>query len=262
MEPMLLEDFKYKEEPRSLLNLLQFFERNKVTPNKNDILAGLVYILMLECGFVPVEHKDSCEDYNFNYQRVLRFSKQLPNNWKKGNVYSYSFILPPFAIYECKVACVMMADDILVNCIVKGVEDGHFNTILDPLTYFISSNINVKSAKLQNLRYLSKLVKNEVCYSAKQAILWKNGIIINCFEELPPEIMLLIMSYLKIEDLVHLGQTNSFFYNLMRTPKLWIDRLRIDFQKNLPVHTYEQLRDYYKHSLYIKNHRNKYKKFL
>lgn len=255
---MLLEDFKNKEEPRSLLNLFEYFERNKVTPNKNDILAGLVYILMLESGFVPLEHKDRCEDYNFDYQRVLRFSNQLPNDWKKGNVYSYSLVLPPFAIYECKVACVTVAEDILVNCMVNNIEVGHFNTILDPLTYFLSSNTDVRSDKLQNLRCLSRLVKDEVCYPAKQAILYKNFIIASCFEELPPEIMLLIMSYLKIEDLVHLGQTSTCFYNLMRTPKLWVDRLRIDFQKNLPVHTYEQLRDYYKHSLDIKNCTNRH----
>lgn len=253
MEPMLLEDFKCKEEPRSLLNLFEYFESNKLAPNKNDILAGLVYILMVESGFVPLDHKDSCDDYNFNYRRVLRFSKQLPNNWKKANVYSYSFVLPPFTLYECKVACIVVADDILVNCVVKGIEDGHFNAILDPLAYFTSSNTCIRRDKLQNLRYLSRLVKNEVFFPAKQAILRKNFIIANCLEELPPEIMLLIMSYLKIEDLVHLGQTNSFFYNLMRTPKLWMDRLRIDFQKNLPIHTYEQLRDYYKHSLNIKN---------
>ncbi|KAJ8965434.1 hypothetical protein NQ314_004141 [Rhamnusium bicolor] len=72
-------------------------KKNKISPIRNDILVGLVYILMLESGFVPIEQKDSCDDYSFNYQRVLKFSKaRLLKNWKRDKLYCFSFVLAPF----------------------------------------------------------------------------------------------------------------------------------------------------------------------
>ncbi|KAJ8984795.1 hypothetical protein NQ317_003709 [Molorchus minor] len=168
MEPLLLEDFKYNDEPKSLSNLLEFFEKNKISP-----------------------------------------------------------------IYECSLACIPAADDILVNCVVKGVENGHYNTIIDPLTYFSSSSTCIRLNKLQNLNHLSRVVKDSVCYPAKQVILRNNGEIVDCLEQLPPEIVLFIMCYLNIKDLVRFGQTNSFFYKLMQTPKLWMRRIKIDLGEHV-----------------------------
>ncbi|KAJ8940475.1 hypothetical protein NQ318_010808 [Aromia moschata] len=161
---------KYNEEPRSLSNLLEFFEKSNLPANKTDLLVGLVYILMLESGFVPIEQRYSCEECSFNYQRLLMFSRQLPKNWKRDSLYTFSFVLPPFQVYECSLAFVLAADDLLVNCVVKGVESGHFNTILDPLFYFTSSTTQVSTHKLQNLNQLSRAVKNSVCYPAKQIL--------------------------------------------------------------------------------------------
>ncbi|KAJ8926281.1 hypothetical protein NQ314_021364 [Rhamnusium bicolor] len=49
----------------------------------NRYLAGLVYTLTFESGFLAYRTKDSCDDYSFNYQRVLKFSKRLPKTGKE-----------------------------------------------------------------------------------------------------------------------------------------------------------------------------------
>ncbi|KAJ8965435.1 hypothetical protein NQ314_004142 [Rhamnusium bicolor] len=64
----------------------------------------------------------------------------------------------------------------------------------------------------------------------------------HCFDQLLPEIVLLIMSYLKIQDLIHMGQVNSFLYELMKTPKALDCCLKVDFKLKYDMHSYEELK--------------------
>lgn len=262
MEPILLEDFSSGAIPKTVRNLLHILEQNNST-SSTDLLVGLTYVLFLESGFVPVEKKEECEDgWAFDYQRLQRLSKYLPKNWKSLNVYNFIFILPPFWDQKTKVTCFLLGDDLIINCITKEVENGEYTVCLDPLLYFSGSVYNVSSKHLQNLDHLSRIVKNDICYRAKQDILHQNGVITECFEALPPEILIYVARNLPIRDLIHFGCVNKYFNKIMKTPQLWLHRLRHDFKKmdtiGCNATSYEVVRDVYKNSFTVSRHVHRY----
>lgn len=256
MEPILIEDFKYNEVPETMKNVLSYLKNLDPSSSRNDILICLVYILFLETGFVPKEDYDESNVllHSFNYQNVKKFSMKLPIGWKHHNMYSFSFVLPPFPQHELQVVCVVAAGDVLVNCIVNEIDNAQFTICLDPLLYFSSSRCDINSYNLQNVRHLSKNVKDILSYQAKQVILHQNGVVSECFEQLPPEIVLLIMSYLDVKSLIYLGQVNSVCNTVMKTPKLWLRLLLKDYGLSMMKEsmlkmknaTYEIVRNCYK----------------
>lgn len=256
MEPILVEDYKNNEVPESMKNILQDLKNLDPSSSKNDILICLIYLLFLETGFVPKEYydEDSLLSYKFNYPNVKKLSQKLPVGWKHHNMYSFSFILPPFPQQEVQVVCIFAAGDVLVNCIVNEIEDAQFTLCLDPLLYFSSSRCDIKSFHLQNVQHLSRNIKDNIANQAKQGILLKNEVISQCFAELPPEILLLIMNHLDVKSLVYLGQVNSVCNTLMKTPRLWIRLLLKDYPVSVGQETlmtiknatYETIRNIYK----------------
>ncbi|KAG5900197.1 hypothetical protein JTB14_008080 [Gonioctena quinquepunctata] len=172
MEPIFLDDFQHGEQPKTLKNVLSYMEERTPNASENDILVGLIYILMLETGFEPLNtSRQSGGDFNFNISTALKHSTQLPRNWKSEGFYKLFFTLPCFEIHECMIVCCCLEEDLLVNCVVKEVENGHFFTCLDSLTYFSSSTNDLKNLHLQNTRDFSTKVKQDICYPAKQCIL-------------------------------------------------------------------------------------------
>lgn len=262
MEPILLEDFSSEEKPKTFTNLLHVLEQDNST-SSTDLLVGLTYVLFLESGFVPIEKKEECEDgWAFDYQRLQRLSKYLPKNWKTASVYSFVLILPPFWDQKTKVTCFLLGDDLIINCITKEVENGEYTVCLDPLLYFSGSAHNLSSKHLQNLNHLSRVVKNDICYRAKQDILHQNNVITECFEALPPEILSFIARKFTIKDLIRFGIVNKYFNKIMKTPNLWLYRLRQDFKggeileetnRLQALQSYEVIRDFYK-AMFLTNH--------
>lgn len=254
METILVEDYKNNEVPQTMRNILTYLKNVDPTSSRNDILVCLIYVLFLESGFIPKEYDQSnIISHSFSYKNVKKFSLQLPVGWKKHNMYSFSFILPPFPQQEVILACIISAGDVLVNCIVTGIEEAQYTLCLDPLLYFSSSHCDVNSFNLQNMRHLSWNIKEYISYHAKQAILHQNSVVAECFEQLPPEIVLQIMTHLDFKHLIHFGQVNSMCNTIMKTPKLWINLLVKDFHLYMTKEvlsvkhaTYENLRNIYK----------------
>lgn len=264
MEPLLVEDYKHNEVPESVRNVLDYLRNLDPNSSKNDILICLIYLLFLESNFVPTEdyNEHNSLSNSFNYSNVKMFSKKLPVGWKNHHMYSFSFILPPFPQQEVQVVCIITAGDVLVNCIVNDIEEAQFTLCLDPLLYFSSSRCDINSYTLQNVRHLSKNVKDTLSYRTKQVIFHHNDVVSECFEELPPEIVLLIMSFLDVKSLLHLGQVNSVCNTVMKTPRLWIRLLLRDYPLSvaretlMPLKhaTYENIRNIYKKQ-YLTKHR-------
>lgn len=256
-EPILLEDYKYNAMPQTMKNILTYLKNFDPNSGINDIMISLIYILFLETGFVPREDYVECSSYSaFNYSTVKRLSLKLPKSWKSNNnLYNFIFILPLFPHQEVHLSCVVAAEDVLVNCVVNQIESDQFTTYLDPLLYFSSSQCNINSFYLQNIKHLSYIIKDSVSYNAKQVILRHNGVILECFEQLPPEILFKIMINLKIRSLISFSQVNRLCFNLMKTPQLWIKLLWKDYPQYMEKEhskiqtahiSYEEIRDIYK----------------
>lgn len=257
MEPILVEDYKISEESQSIKNILNYLKGIDPNSSRNEILMGLIYILCLETGFVPKEEYDenTMLSHNFNYQNIKTFSLKLPLGWKINNVYNFSFILPPFTQHEMQITAVFISADIVINCVVNEIEEAQFTICLDPLLYFSSSCCDINSYHLQNIKHLSKNIKDSLSYSAKQAILHQNGIISECFEQLPPEIVLEIMKLLDVKSLISLSQVNSMCHRIMKSPILWLRLLYKDYNmlfrkekagSELKPVVYEHVRNAYK----------------
>lgn len=265
MEPILVEDYKYNMVPTTVNNILMYLKNLDPTSNNNDVLVCLIYILFLENGFVPTEDYDGSNiaTYSFNYQCVKEFSKKLPVGWKKHNMYNFSFVLPPFPQSEIQIVCISSSDDFLINCIINDIEEALYTICLDPLLYFANFRCDINNLNLQNIRHLSKSIKDTISNQAKQAILHKYGVFSECFDQLPPELVLLIMTYLDVKSLICLGQANKLCNRMMKTQKLWIRLLIKDYPSIMTRETisrlkrvkYEQLQLLYKnYFLHRKKH--------
>lgn len=194
LKSVFLDDYNGNgEPPTSLTNLFEYFNEIGIVPTHFDIICGLVYILMLETGFVPADYKlHENETYCFNYSRLVALSKQLSYTRDK-NVYTFNFYIPPFTDCNTKVVCIETNEDIIVNGFVNGK---CFSIILDPLLYFISSNVtNLSVWKLQNLQHLSRNAKDGICFKAKCVILTVKHVPFNCLADLPNEIIRKINCY-------------------------------------------------------------------
>ncbi|XP_066247972.1 uncharacterized protein [Euwallacea similis] len=211
LRPILIEDYKYEESPESLQNLMQFIEANSPYASRVNILVGLIFLLMVETGFVPSDNTCSCLPFEFNYKNVMALSKNLPQQVLSSNTnYSLRLILPNLQMFEVKLLIVIVSDDLVVNCFVKGIESGCYTILLDSLKY-LPSNTNMKKVKFQHLDQLSRLFKEEIAFPAKCSILKQNGIALPCLEDLPSEIILIIMKKLSLMDLGTFGKVNYKF---------------------------------------------------
>ncbi|KAK9877081.1 hypothetical protein WA026_016106 [Henosepilachna vigintioctopunctata] len=231
MEPLQLEDFQKDKIPITLENLIKSFEMKEVVPSKNDFLVGCIYIFMLEYGFIPIEKKNDYNDCGFCYKRIKELSSFSGWNKFKENSYSLSFTLPPHHLYVCKILCVKTGDDLIVNAFVKNIEEVQYTCMLDILTYFTdSSHADAHLSKLQNLKILSNLFKNQIAFPVKNAILHANEIRHPCFEDLPIEIILYILKYFHGIDVMRVTAVSKKFHALREDVKFWENLISRDFK--------------------------------
>lgn len=262
--PILVEDCTYKAEPQSVKNIVRFLKDLDPHSTRNDLLICLIYVLFLETGLIPKGFYDDkfVLSSGFNIHNVKKLTLKLPVGWKNHKLYKLGFILPVYPEQEISVVCVLSAGDIVVNCIVNEIDGAQYTVCLDPLLYFSTSNCDVSNFHLQNVKHLSRTIKSTVCYPIKQAILRYNDVVAECFESLPPEIVMQIMWWLDIRSLIQLGQVNSVCNNVMKTPKLWRHLLIKDFPVAVSIHvqtsnwkqsSYEKLRGIYLRFYFKKN---------
>lgn len=244
MEPMLLEDYKHGHMPQTLKNLMDFYQENNLSPDKNDIIVGLLHILMLESGFIHKDCEEKVDDYDFNYQRLLRLSKNLPTNWKRTNSYQMDFILTCTPDLLCTIISIPISDDLLINCTVKDI--GSYSLLIDPLMYYISSKIKLGKCMFQNLDHLSRNFKNSIAYPAKIAIGEFSGGISACIKSLPYELLVKIMSYLTISEVLTFARTCRSVCVAAQDSTLWVKLLDRDYRKRNIIKTADELKFLYR----------------
>ncbi|XP_044753332.1 F-box only protein 7-like [Coccinella septempunctata] len=246
MEPLLLEDFHRSNIPTNLIKLMKVFEEQGIKPSKSDFLVGCIYVLMLEYGFIPQEKENAYNESEFCYKRI---EELIPvHGWKKCDEINYnlSFILVPYQLYVCKISCIKMGDDLVINAFVRNIEDAHCTVMLDILTYYTDGvNMEADVKRMQNLRAMSALFKDQIAYPIKHAILRTVGHRHACLEDLPLEIIYYIFKYIHGTDIVRLTTTCKRFYVLRQEAKLWEYLLKRDFNICMKKDDYKELFEKY-----------------
>lgn len=229
MEPILLEDSQRSNVSTNLMNLMKVFEEQEIKPSKSDFLVGCVYIFMLECGFIPKEKANTYSDSEFSYRRIKELIPDF--RWKKANenTYCLSFILEPYQLYVCEVLCIKTGDDLVINAIVRNIENAYSSIMLDILSFYTDgANQNANLKNIQNLRLMSTLFKEQIAFPIKHAILRIVEHRHPSLEDLPPEIILEILQYLPGMDIVRLTSTCKRFYIIRQEVRLWEHLLERD----------------------------------
>lgn len=246
MEPLLLEEFQRSKIPTHINNLMNVFEVQGLKPSKSDFLVGCIYICMLEYGFIPQEKENTYSDSDFSYKRIKELVSE--QYWKKTdeNTYNLSFILAPHHLYVCKVFCIKMGDDLVVNVFVRNIEDANYTVMLDVLSYYIDGmNQNFDIKKVQNLKGMSRLIKNQIAFPVKNAILHATGQRHPCLEDLPFEIIHYIFQYIHGVDIVRLSSTCKRFYAIKQKAELWEYLLKRDYNICMKKDDYKELFEKY-----------------
>lgn len=198
----MLEDYKEDNIPRSLQNLFNYFKQEDVTLDKNDIAVIFIYILMLESGFVTpdflLSHETSTHTCDFHYKRLLLLTERMPKDWKKSKTsYRLSFVLMSCPVNICSVTCILVSDELIVNCCVSNVYSSanHFSILLDPSLYIVNyGNYGVKRI-FQNLKDLSVKFKNSISHPCKMLVLDRGPFRAATLMSLPPELLCYILKY-------------------------------------------------------------------
>ncbi|CAG9760941.1 unnamed protein product [Ceutorhynchus assimilis] len=212
----LLEEYKPDACPESLQNLLTCLENHAHEVPGLDTLAGLIFLIMAESGFVPIDYNGPDKSYDFHYNRMMTISKNPRIRWSSdGIACTLKFKLCDLEQFEIKLILISHSDDLIVTCFVKGLKLGNlaYELILDPRTYFVSWRTSlIRNLMLQNLDVLSFKIKDGIAFPIKCAILQQNGVPLPCLANLPLEILWLISRKLSGRDLSKFSKViNNWF---------------------------------------------------
>jgi hypothetical protein len=229
MYPTLIEESSSKRIPHNLEALVKSLEGSQdVSPaNKNDLLAVLMYVLMMETGYSPVHAGDTSvcnSDHGFSIHKLNHFCN-MPAIWKniQQNNYEMTFILGRFTQYPCRLLILPTDDDIIVNLLISNLtqERNGYSFGIQPSKYVINPTSSCIPAKFRNLKDLSLKFKNNLSHPARSVILTKEGILNASLLGVPDEVKIKIFKYLKVSDFLNLSQVCTHLYNVTEEQGLW-----------------------------------------
>lgn len=223
-EVLLIEETVDEKYPQTFLNVLEEMKKVRDISNRNDIMVIILYVLALECGFVPTYCSLDDEEVtnDFHYKRMLRLTKSCAKNLNLNqNSYSFKMVLYPFPLHVCNFICTVTADDLLVNCFVRNIEEATFSMVLDPAQHIVSSSTTLLKMRLQELKVLSVEFKTQIMYPLKILILRGNNIQAKCLQDSPTEIILKIAGYLNAKSLGRFVRTCKGINEACNNYQLW-----------------------------------------
>jgi len=238
MNPTVIEESSEKRIPHNLETLvksLEGSEESSSSTRKNDLLAVLLYVLMMETGYSPVniEGTSVCRyDHGFSVHKLNHF-RSMPANWKNihKNIYEMSFVLGRFIQYPCKLLLIPLDDFLIINLIVSNLvpETNGYTLGIQPSKYVVNSTTSCIPAKFSNLKDLSLKFKNSLSHPARSVILTKEGILNASLLGVPDEVKIKVLRYLKVSDFLKLSVVCRDLYCMSEDQALWRYFLLRDF---------------------------------
>jgi hypothetical protein len=238
MNPTLIEESSSRRIPHNLEALVKSLEGSQdVSPtNRNDLIAVLLYVLMMETGYSPINVGSTSvcsSDHGFSIHKLNRF-RSMPANWKniKQNSYGMTFILGRFTEHPCRLLIIPTDDEIIVNLLISNLtqERNGYSLAIQPSKYVINPTSTCIPTKFRNLKDLSLKFKNSLSHPARSVILTKEGILNASLLGVPDEVKIKIFRYLKVSDLLKVSLVCSHLYSVAEEQGLWRYFLVRDFR--------------------------------
>lgn len=230
MNPTAVEESSEKRIPHNLetvVKSLEGSEESSSSTNENDLVAVLLYVLMIETGYSPVnvEGTSLCSyDHGFSIHKLNLFSS-MPANWKNihKNSYEISFVLGRFTQYPCRMLLIPLDDVLIINLIVSNLaqERNRYTLGIQPSKYVVNPTSSCIPAKFSNLKDLSLKFKNNVSHPARSVILTKEGILNASLLGVPDEVKIKVFKYLRVSHFLKVTMVCRDFYCMSEDPALW-----------------------------------------
>lgn len=238
MNPTLIEESSSKRVPHNLEALVKSLEGSQdVSPtNRNDLIAVLLYVLMMETGYSPINVGDTSicsSDHGFSIHKLNHFCN-MPAIWKniQRNSYEMTFILGRFTQHPCRLLIIPIGDEIIVNLLISNLtqERNGYSCRIQPSKYVVNPTSSCIPMKFRNLKDLSLKFKNSLSHPARSVILTKEGILNASLLGVPVEVKIQIFEYLKVSDFLKLSLVCNHLYNVTEEQELWRYFLVRDFR--------------------------------
>ncbi|PSN48519.1 hypothetical protein C0J52_05932 [Blattella germanica] len=228
MKPVLVEETTLPDIPRHLQVLLSSLE------SKNDAIVALLYVLMLETGFLP-QHEMNCTLYKgghgFNVQILNRIT-DMPLNWRNAelNIYDLTFGLGAFPKYTCKLLVVPSGEILLVNLVITNLDKERkaYSMTIQPSKYITNLSGHI-AYSLNNMKDLSVKFKDTISNPAKCAILNREGMLNPSILGVPDEMKIRIFKNLAISDMNNVSLVCRKLFALSKDQSLWRHYVSRDF---------------------------------
>jgi len=238
MNPTLIEESSSKRIPHNLeilVKSLEGLQESNSSTNRNDLIAVLLYVLMMETGYSPLQAGDASvcgTDHGFSIHKLNCFCT-MPANWKniQQNHYEMSFILGRFTQYPCRLLIIPIDDALIINLLITNMIQGRNNYTLgiQPSEYIVNPTSSCIPTKFRNLKDLSLKFKNSLSHPARSVILTKEGILNASLLGIPDEIKIKIFKYLEVSDLLKVSLVCRHLYYITEDQGLWRYFLVRDF---------------------------------
>ena len=238
MNPTVIEESSEKRIPHNLETLVKSVEGSEESSSstrKNDLVAVLLYVLMMETGYSPVNTEGTlvCTyDHGFSVHKLNHFCS-MPANWKnfQNNSYEMSFVLGRFTQYPCKLLLIPLDDVLIINLIVSNLvqERNSYTLGIQPSKYVVNPTSSCIPAKFSNLKDLSLKFKNSLSHPARSVILTKEGILNASLLGVPDEVKIKVLKYLKVSDFLKVTVVCRDLYYMSEDQALWRYFLVRDF---------------------------------
>lgn len=264
MDSTLIEESTSERIPYNLEVLVKSLDRSQgsiSSTNAVDLIAALLYVLMIETGYSPLGtggSSISSSDYGFNIHK-LNFFSSMPANWKniQQNSYEMSFILGRFTQYPCRLLIIPADDVLIINLLITNLiqERNRYTLGIQPSKYVVNPTSCCISTKFRYLKDLSLKFKNSLSHPARSVILTKEGILNASLLGIPDEVKIKIFKYLKVSDLLKVSLTCKYLCCVTEDQGLWKYFLVRDFR-------HEDVADVINHSCVsnVTSRKNEYKR--
>jgi hypothetical protein len=230
MDPTLIEESTSNRIPyylEVLVKSLEGCEESVSSTSEIDLIAALLYVLMIETGYSPLGVEGcsiSSSDYGFSIHKLNYFCS-MPANWKniKKNSYEMSFILGRFAQYPCRLLIIPVDDDVLIiNLLITNLieERNRYTLGIQPSKY-VNPTSTCIAAKFRHLKDLSLKFKNSLSHPARSVILTKEGIMNASLLGIPDEVKIRIFKYLKVSDFLKVSLVCKYLCSVAEDDGLW-----------------------------------------
>lgn len=216
-----------------------------------EIMVMVLYLLVVETGYVPFPSDSMPGDDTCRYNsRRMKTLSPSPKSWLDSTgFYQTNFILAPYPEERCKLVCVPFGTNLIANMYCTN-SNKIFACVINPSEYVALYPNQVVFKRLKNL---SLNFKSQVVVPIRTVMLNEvNQTTVGLFA-LPVEVLLKIVSFLKVNDFLKWSSTCKYFFNMFSyDERIWKRFCLLKFYQP-SVDVKESHREFYRRKMNFRN---------